>query len=123
MRLTVVFTPEAQQQLIELYHDISSSGSPEAAARYTSAIVAACEDLCTFPIRGTRRDDVRAGVRITHHKKRTTIAFSVDNDTVTILGIFYGGQNYEHTLQDSAYGVYEVGSFTLPRIGASHYTL
>lgn len=88
----VVFSPEAQEQLAELYRYI--------AARYTEAIVSYCESLRTFPHRGTMRDDIRPGLRITHYKKRSVIAFDVDVETVSIIGVFYGGQDYETILQD-----------------------
>ncbi len=48
------------------------------------------------------RNDVRPGLRITHYKKRTVIAFGVDAETVSIIGVFYGGQDYETILQDDA---------------------
>ena len=46
------------------------------------------------------RDDVRPGLRITHYKKRTVIAFAVDvqAEQISILGLFYGGQNFEDLL-------------------------
>jgi plasmid stabilization system protein ParE len=46
------------------------------------------------------RDDIRPGLRVTHHKGRTVIAYAVDADarTVSILGVFYGGQNHEGAL-------------------------
>ena len=46
------------------------------------------------------REDIRPGLRVTHHKGRTLIAYAVDEDTrtVLILGIFYGGQDYEGAL-------------------------
>jgi plasmid stabilization system protein ParE len=74
--------------------------SPGAAADYTEAILSYCESLTTFPHRGTLRDDVRPGLRITHYRKRAVIAFDVDGEQVSILGVFYGGQNYEAILQD-----------------------
>lgn len=46
-------------------------------------------------MRGTRRDDIRPGVRVTHYRKRTVIAFEADADPVLVLGIFHGGQDYE----------------------------
>jgi len=96
---TVIFTPEAQEQLVALYRYIAATASPEIAAHYTSAIVAYCEGLQTFPHRGTRRDDVRPGLCITNYKKRTVIAFDVDAELVSIIGVFYGGQDYETVLQ------------------------
>lgn len=63
-------------------------------------MVATCEGLALFPLRGVPREDIRPGLRVTHHKGRTLIAYSVDEDTrtVSVLGIFYGGQDYEVAL-------------------------
>jgi len=99
MRYAVVFTPEAQEQLAALYRYIAAAASPEIAERYTSAIVTYCEGLQNFPHRGTRRDDVRPGLRITNYKKRAVIAFDEDAGVVSIIGVFYGGQDYETVLQ------------------------
>ncbi|HRK38962.1 MAG TPA: type II toxin-antitoxin system RelE/ParE family toxin [Burkholderiaceae bacterium] len=101
MRYRVVFSPEAQEQLVELYRYIAEAASPAVAARYTDAIVSYCESLCMFPLRGTKRDDVRPGLRITHYRKRTVIAFDVDTERVAIIGLFYGGQDYESILQEA----------------------
>jgi hypothetical protein len=43
---------------------------------------------------------VRPGLRITNYKKRAVIAFDVDTDVVSIIGVFYGGQDYETVLRD-----------------------
>ena len=48
---------------------------------------------------GIQRDDIRPGLRITSHRKRVLIAFEVDADQVAILGVFYGGQDYETSFQ------------------------
>ena len=98
---TVAFTPEAEEQLATLYRYIAAAASPAIAERYTNAILTHCEGLYTVPNRGTRRDDVRPNLRITNYKRRTIIAFAVDDValTVTIIGIFYGGQDYEAALQ------------------------
>ena len=56
----------------------------------------------TFPKRGTMRDDVRPGLRITNYRKRAVIAFYVDAERVSIVGVFYGGQDYETILQDDS---------------------
>lgn len=100
MRYRVVFAPEAEEQLVALYRYIAVAASPVIAARYTDAIVAHCESFDEFPLRGTKRDDIRKGLRMTHYKKRAVIAFKVDHDVVSILGVYYGGQDYESVLQD-----------------------
>ena len=55
---------------------------------------------------------MRPGLRITHYKKRAVIAFDVDADVVSIIGVFYGGQDYETILQDDPNG--SEGSDTAP---------
>jgi toxin ParE1/3/4 len=98
MSYTVVFTPEAEAQLIELYRYIAAEASPEIAARFTDGIVTYSESLSTFPARGIKRDDIRPGLRITGYRKRVAIAFHADEERVNIIGIFYGGQDYEAAL-------------------------
>ena len=97
---TVVFATEAESQLAELYRYIANTGAPLNALRYTEAIVAYSEELATFPHRGTRRDDVRPGLRVTNYEGRAVIAFAVDDAArrVTILGVYYGGRDYESIL-------------------------
>lgn len=98
----VIFSPEALQQLSDLLDYITRRASPAIAMTYTDGIVSYCESLSTLPQRGTQRDDVRPGLRITSYKKRAVIAFAVTTEEVLILGIFYGGQDYETLLQDDA---------------------
>jgi plasmid stabilization system protein ParE len=105
MSYRVVFSSAAEDQLAALFGYIAVEASPDIAARYTEAIVTYCESLCVFPHRGVLRDDMRPGLRITHHKKRAVIAFTVDDaaELVFILGVFYGGQDYEALLHDVAH--------------------
>jgi toxin ParE1/3/4 len=41
---------------------------------------------------------VRHGLRTVGYKRRVTIAFSVEDKSVVIQGIFYGGQAFERAL-------------------------
>jgi toxin ParE1/3/4 len=73
---------------------------------YTNAIVTHCEELRTFPNFGTRRDDIRSSLQITNYKLQITnykkcavIVFAVNAELVSIIGIYYGGQNYEANQQ------------------------
>lgn len=96
----VVFAPEAVDQLEALYCYVAEHASAAIASRFTDAIVAACESLALFPLRGVARADIRPGLRLTHHDRRTMIAYAVDEDacTVSIVGIFHGGQDLEGAL-------------------------
>lgn len=100
MTYTVRFAPQALKQIDAIEDYIARAGSPLMAARYVDAVVAYCESLVTFPQRGIRRDDLMQGLRITNYRHSTIIAFIADADaeTVSIIGVFYGGQNYENIL-------------------------
>jgi toxin ParE1/3/4 len=100
MPYRVIFSPKAEAQLVKLHRDIGARSAPSIGERYTAAIVKYCLAFSTFPHRGTRHDDIRAGIRIVGYRKRATIAFEVTNDTVNILGVYYGGQDYEADLRD-----------------------
>lgn len=102
MKYKVVFSPEAEEQLLTLYHYLANLTSPTIALNYTSAIIDYCESLNIFPLRGTKRDEIRPGLRLTNYQKQTVIAFFVDHDQVSIIGIFYGGQDYISVLQGEA---------------------
>ena len=75
---SVVFTPEAEEPLVELYRYIEKNASAEIALRYTRAVVDHCESLGPFPHWGTPRDDIRPDLRTTPYKRRTVIAYTVD---------------------------------------------
>ena len=98
----VVYAPEATDQLEELYRYIAERRSPAVAEHYTSGVIETCEGLAIFPLRGVSREDIRPGLRITHYRGRTVIAYAVQQDTrlVSILGVLYGGQNFERALAE-----------------------
>lgn len=98
----VFYAPEAIDQLEELFLFIAERRSPAVANRYPSAVVETCKGLALFPLRGVSREDIRLGLRVTHHKERTVIAYAVDEDsrTVSILGVLYGGQDIKGALTE-----------------------
>ena len=52
-------------------------------------------NLDLFPERGTRRDDLRPGLRTTTYRRRVTIAFHVTETTVAIDRVLYGGRDLD----------------------------
>ncbi|GAA0739718.1 type II toxin-antitoxin system RelE/ParE family toxin [Ideonella azotifigens] len=98
----VVFAPEASDQLEALFLYIAEHASPTTAQRYTDAVVSTCEGLAVFPQRGVSREDIRTGLRLTHHRGRTVIAYTVDDEarTVSIVGLFHGRQDHEGALTE-----------------------
>ena len=76
MSYSVVFAPEASDQLEALFLYIAERSSLVIAERYIDAVVGTCEGLAMFPLRGVAREDIRPGLRLTHHKGRTVIAYA-----------------------------------------------
>lgn len=105
MTYGVGFAPEADEQLAAIEAFIAkAASSPAIAVKYVDAIVDYCERFAIFPLRGVRRDDLLPGLRITNYRGNAVIAFTVDLDaeTVSIVGVFYGGQDYEAALTAAA---------------------
>ena len=94
-RRRVSFRPLAEADLLEIYRYIAEKAGRGAAGGYIDRIETACMALETFPERGTRRDDIRPGLRIIGFERRVAIAFMVEVDRVTILRLFYGGRDWE----------------------------
>ena len=97
----VVFSSRAQRQLQSLFAFLVPRAGRDGARAYVRRIISACRRLDHFPERGTRRDDIRPGLRTMGFERRVTIAFTIEGDSVIILGVFYGGQDYEAALRSS----------------------
>lgn len=99
----VVYTPEAEQQLDHLDDWISDKASPETAHEFVRAVMDHCEGILLFPLAGRDRGDIRPGMRTTTFKKRTLVAYAVDESgdevLVSVLGVFSGGQDWESALR------------------------
>ena len=54
------------------------------------------------PNAGTRYDHIRPGLRIVGFERRVTVAFTVDENRVTVLRLFYGGQDWKREFEGSA---------------------
>jgi toxin ParE1/3/4 len=86
--------------LYELYDSIARDGGTGRAKSITDRIMAHCLGLVTFPERGTRREGLRPGLRITTYRRRVTIAFHITDATVTIDRILYGGRDLTAIFDD-----------------------
>ena len=97
-------TPDAERQLNELDEWITEKSSADIARRFVVAILDHIDDILTFPLAGRARDDIRPGMRTTTFRKRTLVAYEVDEASdevvVNILGVFPGGQNWEAALRE-----------------------
>lgn len=91
----VIFSPEAQTDLLELYDWISDQADPVTAIKYIERLEVFCSNLSDGSERGTLRDDIRPNLRVIGFERRVSIAFSVATDVVTVLGFFSGGRNWQ----------------------------
>lgn len=91
----VIFTPEARHDLFSIYEWIAARASLQVAISYIERLETYCLGFDVASERGHRRDDIIPGLRIVGYKRRVTIAFVVEDESVTILRLFYGGQNWE----------------------------
>ena len=96
------FTPEALQHLHHPDDWIAEKATADTARWFVAEILDHIDSILTFPLAGRAREDVRAGVRTTNFKKRTLIAFEIDESSgepvVNVLGVFHGGQDWESAL-------------------------
>ena len=99
-RRHVVFSPEARDDLLNLYDWIATRAGPAVAISYIERIEAFCLGFDLASERGQLRGDIRPGLRIVGFERRITIAFSMNKEQVTILRLYYGGQNWEELLHE-----------------------
>lgn len=100
MPYRIVFTPEARDQLDQLYAYISAAADVEIASRFVNGLIDHVATLEHFPNRGTARDDISSGLRTLSWRRRVTIAFVVEQVDVVVVGVFYGGRDFETLLKD-----------------------
>lgn len=93
-RREVLFAPEAREDLIDLYTWIAAKADPNTALAYVERLEDFCNRFDLASERGQLRDDIRRGLRVVGFEKRLTIAFVVTDSAVTILRVYYGGQNW-----------------------------
>jgi toxin ParE1/3/4 len=98
-KFKVTFRPAAERDLIGLHRHVEDEAGLDVADDYSERIEEFCLGLDVFPERGTRRDDLRRGVRIIGFERRATIAFQVLKSEVVILRVLHGGQDYERILR------------------------
>jgi toxin ParE1/3/4 len=67
--------PEAEADLAAIYVYIRDHASQGIAQGYVQRIMAYLAGFDMFPERGTRRDEIRPGLRIVGFERRVTIAF------------------------------------------------
>ncbi len=91
----VFFSPEAEEDLVQIYEWVASAANLNVALGYINRIERKCTALDLASNRGHARDDIRLGLRTISFERNLTIAFTVTDQSVTILRIFSGGRDWE----------------------------
>ncbi|MGJ0502645.1 MAG: type II toxin-antitoxin system RelE/ParE family toxin [Methylocystis sp.] len=97
-RREVEYALQADEDFGWLYDVIAEASSAMRALAYVERLRAFCDRLDYASERGTRRDDIRPGLRIIGFERRVTVAFTVEAERVVVLRLFYGGANWEDAL-------------------------
>lgn len=73
---SVIVSAAAEADLFAIYDYIAQVASSTVALRFVDRIEAYCRSFDTVPERGTRRDDLRPGLRTVGFERRATILFA-----------------------------------------------
>lgn len=85
----------AIDDLFEVYLYFAERIGHDRAETYVSRIESFCRSLSTLSERGRKRDDLLPGIRTLIFESRAVVAYRIDDDTVTILRVIHGAQDYD----------------------------
>lgn len=94
----VLVDDPAKADLIEIADWIARRGAPISGKAFVGRIRAYIKTLDTASERGQRLDDVAAGLRLVSFEG-VSIAVHVDDHTVTVLRVLYGGRDVRTALE------------------------
>jgi toxin ParE1/3/4 len=99
----LVYRPRAEEDLESVYRFIAQD-SPARAFGYIEQIQRRCDLLCDSPEQGRARSDLRSGLRVIPCDRSVVIAYQITGNTIEVLRIFYGGQDFETIMSGDAEG-------------------
>jgi len=97
----IILHPVAETELLNIYRGIADIVSPAIALKYISGIRQFIENLETFPERGTIKESIIPNLRVVGYKRSASIAFTVFDKHVLVLGIFARGREIHEELLKS----------------------
>ncbi|MDQ6432439.1 type II toxin-antitoxin system RelE/ParE family toxin [Mesorhizobium sp. LHD-90] len=100
-RRTVDYSLRANRDFAWIYGTVAEVGGTRIAFNYVQRVRAFCEKLEYGSERGTRRDELRPGLRVVGFERRISVAFMVEPERVVILRVFYGGMDWENEFGDN----------------------
>ncbi len=94
----IVYHPNAEAELDKLYSDIGQRVGSLVAGRFIDGLLTFIEGLAPYPERGTLRQSRVPGLRIIGYRRSISVAFSVREADVLILGVFAHGRDVRDDL-------------------------
>jgi len=94
---SVIISDAAEADLRAVYDYVAARSGPDIAFALVDRIERFRLGLSQTPERGTKRDDLRPGLRTVGSRRRATILIEVRRAArqVVIHGIYYGGRSFE----------------------------
>ena len=95
-RFEVVYRPEAIADIDNVFlYILEASRNASVAAAFTDRVFERCERIGDAPRGGVAREDLGLGIRMVPFEKSAVILYRVEEETVVVVNIFYGGRDYE----------------------------
>ena len=88
-RLAIIQSPEAEEDLIEIWTYLAEQATEQAADRQLAAIESACANLEHWPYAGRQRDELLPGLRCVLAVPYV-IFYRVRNDAVEVVRVLHG---------------------------------
>ncbi len=89
----VRFRQQARRDMIAQLRYLAEKASPYIASNYLARIKTFCLSLATFPQRGTEVPGNPPGIRTVGFERSVTILFRIEENSVRILRVLFGGQD------------------------------
>jgi toxin ParE1/3/4 len=100
-RRIVKYSLRSEEDAAWILDAVETAAGLKTALSYLTRLRDFCDRLEFGAERGTRHDHIRSGLRIVGFERRVTVAFVVDEDRVTVLRLFYGGQDWKREFEGS----------------------
>jgi toxin ParE1/3/4 len=97
----VIWSPEAEQDLFDIWQYLASEASARTAGKYLRDINRACERVRTRPLLGRSRDDVMSGLRSVLIRPYV-IFYRVGESSIDIVRVLHGRRDLEAIFADEA---------------------
>jgi plasmid stabilization system protein ParE len=94
MKYRVIFSSTAEDDVAEILAYLLPRAGEQVARRYIDHLIDYCYSFETFPKRGTVFEG-QPGLRLVGYRRRATIAFHVNEQTVVIARVFHRGRQIE----------------------------